>query len=129
MTIRLADSRTLSDTIRQNYQLSVDGDWLPDFPNAASFLPPFFGCHGSHNIGYYCNRRLDRLMQRATQADADDDAAGAAQLWAEADRLITDQAYWVPTISLNEVDLVSSRLHNYVYSPVWGFLADQAWVR
>jgi peptide/nickel transport system substrate-binding protein len=64
-------------------------------------------------------------MQHAAAAD---DPARAARLWSQADRLITNEAYWVPTITLNEVDFVSSRLHNYVYHPVWGFLADQAWV-
>src|SRR5262249_39665707 len=115
---------TIAD--RRSFQLSVDGDWLLDFPSAAAFLPPFFGCRGTHNHHYLCNATLDRLMQQATNAD---DPVHAAQLWAAANRLITNEAYWVPTISLNEVDFVSSRLHNYVYSPVWGFLADQAWVR
>jgi len=35
----------------------------------------------------------------------------------------------VPTVNQQEVDLVSSRLHNYEYNPVWGFLADQSWLR
>jgi ABC-type transport system substrate-binding protein/DNA-binding SARP family transcriptional activator/DNA-binding beta-propeller fold protein YncE len=124
-TTRLANSSTITFVDRRSFQLSVDGDWLPDFPNAASILPPFFGCHGTHNHRYYCNPALDLLMQKATDSE---DPVRAARLWAVADRLITDEAYWVPTISLNEVDLVSRRLHNYVYSPVWGFLADQAWV-
>jgi hypothetical protein len=34
----------------------------------------------------------------------------------------------VPTVNLREVDLVSSRLRNYQYNPVWGFLADQSWL-
>jgi hypothetical protein len=28
-----------------------------------------------------------------------------------------------------EVDLVSKRLRNYEYNPVWGILVDQAWLR
>jgi hypothetical protein len=34
-----------------------------------------------------------------------------------------------PTVSLRVVDLASRRLGNYQYNPVWGFLADQSWVR
>ena len=124
--VRLARASAINKMDRGTFQLTVDGDWLLDFPSASSFLPPFFGCHSTHNHGYYCNAALDRLMRQATDSA---DPVRAAHLWSAADRLITDEAYWVPTITLNEVDLVSSRLHNYVYSPVWGFLADQAWVR
>jgi peptide/nickel transport system substrate-binding protein len=119
---------TLTMARRRSIQLSVDGDWLPDFPSPASYLASFFGCHGGHSNGFVCNPRLDRLMRQATASDVSD-PRGAARLWAAADRLITDEAYWVPTVNLREVDLVSSRLHNYEFNPVWGFLADQAWVR
>jgi peptide/nickel transport system substrate-binding protein len=122
---RLTHASAINGADRRSFQLSVDGDWLLDFPNAASFLPQFFGCHAAHNHGYECDPALDRLMQRATDSD---DPVRAARLWAAAARLITDKAFWVPTIALNEVDFVSPRLRNYVYSPVWGFLADQAWV-
>jgi hypothetical protein len=27
-----------------------------------------------------------------------------------------------------EVDVVSRRLRNYEYNPVWGFLVDQSWI-
>ena len=123
--VRLEPASRMNDEDRRSFQLSVDGDWLLDFPSAASFLPQFFGCHNTHNHGYLCSPALDRLMQQAATAD---DPVRSARLWATADRLITNEAYWVPTIALNEVDFVSTRLHNYVYSPVWGFLADQAWV-
>jgi hypothetical protein len=52
----------------------------------------------------------------------------SARMWEAIDREITDDAYWVPTENLREVDLVSARLHNYECNPVWGFLADRAWV-
>jgi hypothetical protein len=35
---------------------------------------------------------------------------------------------WVPTVNDREVGIVSKRLHNYEYNPVWGFLADQSWL-
>ena len=39
------------------------------------------------------------------------------------------QAYWVPTVNPQEPELVSKRLRNYQFNPVWGFIADQAWLR
>jgi hypothetical protein len=35
----------------------------------------------------------------------------------------------VPTSNVRAVDFVSKRLGNYKYSPQWGALLDQAWVR
>jgi peptide/nickel transport system substrate-binding protein len=71
---------------------------------------------------------LDREMNRADSLELSDPAA-ANSLWTSIDRTLTDQADWVPTENLREVDLVSNRLGNYEFNPVWGFLADQSWVR
>jgi peptide/nickel transport system substrate-binding protein len=57
------------------------------------------------------------------------DPSAAASAWAAIDREIVRRAYWVPTVNLQEPEFVSKRLGNYQYSPVWGFIADQAWLR
>jgi len=126
--LRVGHLADFTPALRRGFQISVDGDWLPDFPSPASYLPSFFGCGGNNSNGYDCNSQLDHLMEDATAEDATDPAR-AAHLWDRADHLITDDAYWVPTVNIREVDLVSARLRNYEYNPVWGFLADQAWVR
>jgi ABC-type oligopeptide transport system substrate-binding subunit len=103
----------------------VDGDWLPDYPTPSSYLPQFFGCDGGLSNGYVCDPELDREMQAVSALDP----RGAAARWARIDRRIVDQAYWVPTVQPDEAELVSSRLQNYQLSPVWDFIADQAWVQ
>jgi len=35
----------------------------------------------------------------------------------------------VPTVNVYAAELVSARLRNYQYHPVWGFIARAAWVR
>ena len=40
-----------------------------------------------------------------------------------------DAAGWVPLITPREVELISSRVRNYQYHPIWGALADQLWLR
>jgi YVTN family beta-propeller protein len=119
---------TITQAMRTHFQLSVDGDWIANYPDPSSYLPPFFGCGGGHGNGFYCNPGLDREMQRATQLEASDPPRARA-LWASIDRQLTDAAIWVPTVTLRVVDLTSRRLGNYEYNPVWGFLADQSWVR
>ena len=113
---------------RRHIQLSVDGDWLPDYPAPSSYLPQFFGCGGGLTNGYVCNPELDRRMKDAAALELRSPEA-AAPAWAAIDREIVRQAYWVPTVNPQEPELVSKRLRNYQFNPVWGFLADQAWLR
>jgi hypothetical protein len=35
----------------------------------------------------------------------------------------------MPTVTDREVELISRRLSNYQFNPVWGFLTDQAWLQ
>ena len=118
----------LTASFRRGIQLSVDGDWLADYPAPSAYVPQFFGCHGGLTNGYVCDRRLDRQMARATALQLRDPRRAAAA-WAKVERRITDQALWVPTVNLHQPELVSSRVHNYQFHPVWDFIADQAWLR
>ena len=109
-------------------QISNDGNWIPEYPDPSSYVPSFFGCAGANSNGYYCNPAIDREMRRAELLEPTAPARSSA-LWAAVDRQLTDAAEWVPTVASREVELTSKRLRNYEYNPVWGFLADQAWVR
>jgi peptide/nickel transport system substrate-binding protein len=112
---------------RRHFQLSVDGDWLAEYPDPSSYVPQFFACGGGTSNGYFCDRRLDRRMASASRlAPRRPEAAMSA--WASIDRELTNRAPWVPTVTEREVDVVSGRLRNYEYNPVWGFLVDQSWI-
>lgn len=99
----------------------------PHYPEPSAYLPQFFGCAGGDSNGYYCNPRLDNSMRRAT-ADNLKDPEQAGREWTAVDRQLTQDAPWVPTVNLRQVDLVSSRLRNFQCNPVWGFLVDQSWL-
>lgn len=126
--VHLARFDSITQAMRRRHQISTDGDWLPNYPAPSSYLPTFFACGGNHGNGYVCNRQLDTEMSRALSDQLDDPRRGAAE-WMRVDHLITDKAYWVPTVTDRFIDLVSKRVRNYQFSPVWGFIADQAWVR
>jgi peptide/nickel transport system substrate-binding protein len=113
--------------MRRHFQLSVDGSWGADYPDPASYLPQFFSCGGGNSPGYYCSTPLDREMGQASLLELNDPAKATA-LWTNIDHQLTDNAPWVPTVNEREVDLVSKRLRNYEFNPVWGFLADQSWL-
>ena len=126
--IHLVPIATVTQAMRTHFQLSADGDWVAPYPDPSSYIPQYFSCGGGNGNGFYCNPRLDREMQDATQLELINPARSRA-LWASVDRQLTDQAVWVPTVTPREVDLTSNRLHNYEYNPVWGFLADQSWLQ
>ena len=127
--LRLVPFATFSPNMRRGIQLSVDGDWVPDYPAPTAFMPSFFGCHGGDNRKHYvCDPELDREMRSASALQLQD-ATRAAALWAKIDHQLVDQAVWVPIVNARAIEFVSKRLRNYQYHPVWGFMADQAWVR
>ena len=79
------------------------------------------------NHSQFCDVRVDRLAARAAELQLTDPSA-ADLLWARADRLITNLAPWVPTVTETETDLVSPRVGDYQYVPTIGALLDQLWV-
>jgi YVTN family beta-propeller protein len=126
--LHLVPLATITEAMRRHFQLSVDGDWLVDYPDPSSYLPQFFSCGGGHSNGYYCNRRLDREMQQAGLLELSSPSK-ARVLWESIDHQLTNDAVWVPTVNERDVELTSARLRGYQYNPIWGFLADQAWLR
>jgi peptide/nickel transport system substrate-binding protein len=126
--LRRVPSSRITPALRRRIQLSTDGDWLADYPAPSAYLPQFFGCHGGLTNGYVCDPALERLMARATVLQLSEPRRAAAA-WAKADRRITDQALWVPTVNAHAPEFVSSRVRNYQFHPVWDFIASQAWVR
>jgi YVTN family beta-propeller protein len=113
---------------RRRMQIYADGDWLATYPDPSSYIPQFFSCDGGNSNGWYCSPALDREMQHAEQLALTDPPKARAS-WESIDRQLTDNALWVPTVTYPDIELTSRRLRNYLYNPVWGFLADQSWLR
>ncbi len=80
------------------------------------------------NFSEFCDRRIDRQMTRARSLEATDPSLASA-LWSRIDREIVDQAPIVPLVNPKQVSFLSERVGNYQYSPQWGVLLDQLWVR
>jgi YVTN family beta-propeller protein len=125
---------TLSKNSRYQVQVSRGG-WAADYPAPSEFLKLFLSCaafrpasDANDNVAQFCDRDIDRGMEQALRLQATD-AAAASRLWATADRRITDQAPWLPTVNLNAVDFLSTRTGGYQFHPQWGILLDQLWVQ
>jgi len=109
--------------------------WGADFPTASNFFFPVLSCQSfngdpasTNNYAEFCDPHADKLAGEAQAAQLTDPAA-ARKLWAQVDRIVTNQAPWVPVANEEVAAFVSARVGNCQLSPVYGPLLDQMWVR
>jgi DNA-binding SARP family transcriptional activator/ABC-type transport system substrate-binding protein len=97
----------------------------PDYPSAAEAYSLFLACGGAYNWRWFCDRKLDAEAQQAEAVRLTNPKRSAA-LWARLDGQLVNRAVWVPLTSQRIIDIVSRRLHNYDFSPIYHFLPAQA---
>jgi peptide/nickel transport system substrate-binding protein len=132
----LPDSTYFSYTNDSRNQAQViDGGWNADYASADDFLGKltcsyFIPRDGldTTNASEFCNPAIDRQIAHADSLQTTNPQAADAR-WAQIDRELTNLAIWLPTISPNEIDLLSRAVGNYQYNLVWEALLDQLWVR
>ena len=119
----------------RNHAQVIDSGWSTDYPSADDFIGKltcnyFVPRDGPHTTdgSESCDPVFDKQVARAASLQATEPQADNA-LWARLDRELTDLAIWLPTVTPNEVDLVSRRAGNYQYNPIWGTLLDHFWVQ
>jgi peptide/nickel transport system substrate-binding protein len=112
----------------------------PGYPAASEFIQYLFFCpyikavgpnSAGSNVSKLCDPRLDATMNSAFAAEAANgpNSPIASELWASADRRVTNDAPLVPLVTPWTLDFVSRRVGNYQYNPQQGVLIDQLWVR
>jgi YVTN family beta-propeller protein len=114
-------------------QMAWAQGWNADYPAPSTFFGPVLSCRSSHepaigNLAEFCDPEVDKLASEAQAAQSANPTL-ARGLWAQADRLVTDQAPYVPVFNETSAGFVSSRVGNYQTSPEYGPLLDQMWVR
>jgi peptide/nickel transport system substrate-binding protein len=137
-----ASLRLLPDSIyyaytndSRNHAQVIDGGWSPDYPSADGFIGKltcsyFIPGNGpaTTDDSEFCDPAFDHQVARAAALQTTDPLAADA-LWARLDRQLTNLAIWLPTVTLNETDLIARHIGNYRYNPVWGPLIDQLQIR
>ena len=118
---------------RLKIQVSIGAGWSADFPSPSTFFGPLLSCQSAaepatNNWAGFCDPYVDTLASQAQAAQLTDPAA-ARRLWAQADRIVTDQAPYVPILNVSNAGFISSRAGDYQASPVYGPLLDQMWVQ
>ncbi len=120
---------------RNKMQLGLTG-WAVDIPSPSDFFLPVLTCRSFYqnpastdNLAEFCDLHADQLVRKARAAQQADPAT-ARRLWAQADRVVTGQAPWVPLYNESGIWFVSARVRNCQESPYYaGPLLDQMWVR
>ena len=126
---------------RPDRQAGVGGSyWIADYPSANDVLRGFL-CSSyttdpatNQNPAGICDRRLDAQVARARSLETTNPAA-AAGAWHSIDRMLTDEAPFVPMKVFLSTDFVARRVGNYKYcwlsgsSGLTGACLDQLWVR
>ncbi len=122
-----------TDDSRNDAQV-ISGGWAAEYLSPSTFIGKLRCSYfipkstASINSSGFCDPALDRRIDRAESLQATQPAQAAA-LWARLDRELTDRAVWLPTVTGRSTDIVSRRVGNYQYHPLWGVLLDQLWVR
>ena len=108
--------------------------WIADYPAAVDFFQ-WLECRSfqpgsptNADISEFCDHTTDALIAHAEQLEPTDPQRAAA-VWAQADRRAVALAPLAPMYVQRAIDLLSRRAGNYEFSPQWGVLIDQLWVR
>jgi YVTN family beta-propeller protein len=122
----------LANDPSRRVQASVTG-WVADYPSPAGFLFNLFDCRSfkpeskdNTNFSEFCDRRSQDAMERAAR---EPDVGAAGRLWGVADRHLTDAAPVVPLVNQKTMTILSRRVENFQYHPLWGVLLDQLSIR
>jgi peptide/nickel transport system substrate-binding protein len=109
--------------------------WYQDYPAASDFLNILLGCGSFHpnsnsspNIAEFCDHGIQAKMDQAGKTGITDREAGN-KIWTQVDHQVTDQAPWVSMFNPKYIDVLSSRVKGYLFSPQWYFLLAQASVK
>ena len=115
-------------TTRPNagYQIFTQQGWLADYPSAGNFYERF-SCHRL-NISGYCNPAIEAVAVQAERA-AQTDPTHSLELWAQVDRMLTDDAAFVTLGSHHDASLVSKRVSNVMTRSGLGAVLSQLWVK
>ena len=125
---------TYIQNTNNNVQISVT-DWYADYPAPSDFLNVLYGCDSFHpgsdssiNMAGWCDKKVDGDMKQAL-ATAVTDPKAADALWAKVDKEVTDAAPAAALFQPKRVDVVSTRVGNFMFNDSFHMLLSQVWVK
>ena len=125
---------TYIQNTNNHVQISI-ARWYQDYPAASDFINVLLSCESFHpgsdasiNISGFCDKTINDQIQKNLVLSLTDEAA-ANKEWARLDHELTNQAPWVTMFTPNQLNFVSSRLGNFVFSDQFHMLFSKVWVQ
>ena len=103
----------LRDIDQGNFKMFSLG-WIADYPDPQNFLDIKLHSGSSNNETQYSNPEVDALLE---QARTEKDEAERTRLYQEAERLIVEDAPWVPLFHGQDSVLIKPYVKNYTNAP------------
>ena len=106
----------LQDLNKQKFQAFAGLGWEADYPDPQDFLDILFHSESSINHGAYSNAEVDGILE---QARVEPDITKRIALYHEAEKLIVNDAAWVPLWYTGERNvLIKPHVENYRITPM-----------
>ena len=102
--------------------------WASDFPRASDFIEPQFRCGAFANTSGYCDRDLDRTIDRVKRLSITNPGA-ASRGWTKIEHQLVREAVWAPLVNPVTANAFSARTGNVQIHPKWGVLFSRLWVQ
>jgi ABC-type transport system substrate-binding protein len=102
--------------------------WVADYPEGSDFFQALTGCAaavpGGQNYSFYCNKRMDGLVDQALAAQSPQQAS---QLYAQATRLLLADNAVVPLYYGTKTEVFGKNVGGYHPQPIWGWDMAAYW--
>jgi len=106
----------LQDLNRQRLQAWGGLGWEADYPDPQDFIDILFHSESAGNHGAYLNAEVDRLVE---EARVEQDVARRIELYNEAERIIVEEAAWMPLwFDTEGLALLKPRIKGYRFTPI-----------
>jgi ABC-type transport system substrate-binding protein len=104
--------------------------WNADFPDPSDFFEPIFtrrsiAPEDSQNHSFYANDALDALLDRA---HSELDAGKRRAMYAEAERIVVEDAPWIFAYNPMRYDLTQPWVRGYSAHPIWNIYLHDVWL-
>lgn len=122
ITVEQVDwSAFLNDMNSEVYQIYSSG-WIADYPDPQNFLDIQFYSKSQQNHMGYSNPQVDQLLEQARTASSSEERYN---LYHQAERLILNDAPWIPLTYGVDYSLVKPYVHGYLStSSIYPWLRD-----
>lgn len=104
------------DLLAGNYDMVLSQrNRLIDIADPIGFLTADYTCKGSYNLSHFCDADYDKLIEQAAKTT---DAKERYKLYANAGRILQDQAVNVWLVNEQAIDAVRTDVQNHVQDPL-----------